>query len=301
MSYTPNQSYTQRGPYGTDGTFIGYTAFDAARYKPSQTVESASINFSINQNLEAKIKKQDQGKVVFKKVKLIEGFKLSSSYNTLADSLQLNNLQVNAFTTVGQNVTLNYNSTHSFYDRDTLGHEINTFLIKQQGALTRMEGGNLAVGLRFKGGQGKTNAEELVPSKPMPNNTGMVGSKVDFTVPWNVNLNYNLRMQKSWSDIQRADSIQWVQALTAMGDLTLFKKWALSFNTGYDFQMKKMTTSTFALHWDLHCWEFTISAVPFGERKSYFAQLNVKASILQDLKLQKRGNLGGDTNYWAGS
>jgi hypothetical protein len=38
--------------------------------------------------------------------------------------------------------------------------------------------------------------------------------------------------------------------------------------------------------------------VPFGERKSYFAQLNVKASILEDLKIQRRGSLGTEQNYW---
>jgi hypothetical protein len=46
------------------------------------------------------------------------------------------------------------------------------------------------------------------------------------------------------------------------------------------------------LHWDLHCWEFSASYVPFGARKSYMFQLNIKSALLKDLKLQKRGTLG---------
>jgi hypothetical protein len=111
-------------------------------------------------------------------------------------------------------------------------------------------------------------------------------------------MNYNLRLNKTWNSLQQRDTIDFVQGVTLVGDITILKKWAISVNTGYDFKMQEFTPSIFGLHWDLHCWEFSFNMVPFGERKSYFAQLNVKASILEDLKLQKRGSLGQDRNYW---
>ena len=111
-------------------------------------------------------------------------------------------------------------------------------------------------------------------------------------------MKYNLRYAKMWDKSTQRDSSQWVQAVTVVGDITILKKWAISINSGYDFKMDEFTPSIIGLHWDLHCWEFSFNAVPFGDRKSYFAQLNVKASILQDLKLQKRGSLGTDQNYW---
>ena len=39
---------------------------------------------------------------------------------------------------------------------------------------------------------------------------------------------------------------------------------------------------------DLHCWQMHFQTFPFGPRKSFNFTLNVKSSILQDLKLTRR-------------
>lgn len=57
---------------------------------------------------------------------------------------------MSAFTTIAKNITLNYSSTYSFYDRDTNGREINQFMVKTRNQLMRMEGTNLALGFRFQ-------------------------------------------------------------------------------------------------------------------------------------------------------
>ncbi len=300
VSYTPNQSYLRNGPYAADGTFISYSPFQAARYAPQTTQQAANINIGVNQNVEAKIRKIEGGKMTYKKVKLLESFRTSTAYNTLADSLNWSNLQISAFTTIGQNITLNYNSTHSFYDRDSTGKEINQFLWGSRNRLTRMEGGNLAVGLSFKG-KGKSGNQDtgnVLQTNRQNVSLATNGQNIDYSIPWNLRMNYNLRLNKTWNSLQQRDTIDFVQGVTLVGDITILKKWAISVNTGYDFKMQEFTPSIFGLHWDLHCWEFSFNMVPFGERKSYFAQLNVKASILEDLKLQKRGSLGQDRNYW---
>ncbi len=300
VSYVPNQSYIRNGPYGADVTFISYSPFHAARYAPSTTKEAANINFGINQNIEAKVRNEEGGKISYKKVKLLEGFRTSTAYNTLADSLNWSNLQVSAFTTIGQNITLNYNSTHSFYDRDSLGKEVNQMLWKTQKRLTRMEGGNLAIGLNFrgKGKSGNQDTGNVLQNNPQNVSLANNGQNIDYSIPWNLRVNYNLRLTKTWDAQQQKDTLGFVQGVTFVGDVTLFKKWAISVNSGYDFKMKEFTPSIVGLHWDLHCWEFSFNMVPFGERKSYFAQLNVKASILEDLKIQRRGSLGTEQNYW---
>jgi len=107
-------------------------------------------------------------------------------------------------------------------------------------------------------------------------------------------VNYNLRMSKNWLVAQQRDSSIYTQAITFIGDVAFAKRLALSFNGGYDFNAKEMTTTTIGLHVDLHCWELSANVVPFGLRQSYYIQLNIKSPLLQDLKLQKRGNLGED-------
>ena len=37
-----------------------------------------------------------------------------------------------------------------------------------------------------------------------------------------------------------------------------------------------------------HCWEMRMNWIPFGYQESWNFQINVKASILKDLKLLKR-------------
>ena len=72
------------------------------------------------------------------------------------------------------------------------------------------------------------------------------------------------------------------------GELNITKKWKISVSTGYDIEAKKMSATTIDIYRDLHCWEMSLHVVPFGQHKSYAFQINVKAAMLQDLKLNKR-------------
>jgi hypothetical protein len=38
----------------------------------------------------------------------------------------------------------------------------------------------------------------------------------------------------------------------------------------------------------MHCWEMRLSTIPFGQRKSFYFTLQVKAQVLNDLKLIRR-------------
>jgi hypothetical protein len=112
-----------------------------------------------------------------------------------------------------------------------------------------------------------------------------------------------------WNVLSQRDSVTFKQAVTFSGDVTLMKHFAISFNSGYDmsnpryetlqfsdFGLRDFTTTNLGLHVDLHCWELSMNYVPFGQRQSYMIQLNIKSALLQDLKIQKRGNLG-DPGY----
>jgi hypothetical protein len=116
-------------------------------------------------------------------------------------------------------------------------------------------------------------------------------------------------MTPIWDPVKQRDSLTYKQALTFNGDFTLFKRWSFSFNSGYDmsnprynkievsdFGFRDFTTTNLGFRWDLHCWEFSMNYVPFGQRRSYMMQLNIKSALLQDLKIQRRGNLG-DPGY----
>ncbi|MBX7052829.1 MAG: hypothetical protein K1X54_12395 [Flavobacteriales bacterium] len=309
-SYSPYANFST-GIFDQDGDFIGYSPFDVAAYRPSDSREQLNLNWSSTNNFEAKIRDKKSAKPTYNKVKLIDSWKKSLSYNTLADSLNLSNLNMSAFTTIAKNITLNYSSTYSFYDRDTNGREINEFLVKSRNQLMRMEGTNLALGFRL---QSKNKSEpERADKELTPEEKDLIeknkNEMVDFSIPWNLTLNYNLRFTKNFDREMQMDTLAIKQAFTFTGDMTIFKYWKVSFNSGYDmshpryqtlqfsdFGLRDFTTTNLGLHWDLHCWEFSASYVPFGQRKSYMVQLNIKSALLQDLKIQRRGNLG-DQGY----
>ena len=296
-SYTP-EANVRREMYSASGDFLGYNPFDVAAFTPQNSTEQMNLNWSSTNNFEAKVRDRSASKLAYKKLKLIDSWKKSLSWNVMADSLQLSNLSMSAFTTIAGAITLNYNSTYSFYDRDSLGREINRYLMDSQSMLMRMEGTNLALGFQLKS---KTRTESGDDSNDKKG--------IDFSIPWSLNLNYNLRMTPIWDPIKQTDSLTYKQAMTFNGDFTLFKRWSFNFNSGYDmsnprydkielndFGLRDFTTTNLGFRWDLHCWEFSMNYVPFGQRQSYMMQLNIKSALLQDLKIQRRGNLG-DPGY----
>jgi hypothetical protein len=176
----------------------------------------------------------------------------------------------------------------------------------------RMEGTNLALGFQLKS-KNKNASPDGAAAQPTAAEEELImkngDNLIDFSVPWSLSVNYNIRLSQVWNVLSQRDSVTFKQALTFSGDVTLFKHWAISFNSGYDmsdpryetlqfsdFGLRDFTTTNLGLHWDLHCWEFSMNYVPFGQRQSYMMQLNIKSSMLQDLKIQKRGNLG-DPGY----
>jgi len=77
-----------------------------------------------------------------------------------------------------------------------------------------------------------------------------------------------------------------VQTINISADINITRKWKLEVLTGYDIQQKDFSYTEFRIYRDLHCWEMRLNWVPFGYRQGWSFQINVKASVLQDLKLK---------------
>ena len=105
---------------------------------------------------------------------------------------------------------------------------------------------------------------------------------IDWTIPWSLNINYNLVYFKPVYNPQFTNSISF------NGDVSLTPKWKIGFNSGYDVVLKKPTYTTIDIYRDLHCWELKFHLIPFGTRQSYRLDIQVKAPVLQDLKLTRR-------------
>ena len=79
-----------------------------------------------------------------------------------------------------------------------------------------------------------------------------------------------------------------IQTLTFSGEINITQGWKVGMRSGYDFKTNKLTYTSLDFYRDLHCWEMRMNWVPIGARKSWNFTINVKSSVLQDLKLNKK-------------
>ena len=104
-------------------------------------------------------------------------------------------------------------------------------------------------------------------------------------------------VQKNWVTSLQQDTLALTQTARIRGGVRIFERWKIDVNGGYDFVNGEFTNTQLDLYWDLHCWELAVNVVPFGYRKSIYVRLNIKASMLKDLKMEYRENLS-ELNYW---
>jgi hypothetical protein len=88
-----------------------------------------------------------------------------------------------------------------------------------------------------------------------------------------------------------------VQTINVFADINITRKWKIEVRTGYDIQNKDFSFTEFKVYRDLHCWEMHFGWVPFGARQGWYFTVNVKASVLQDLKYDLRRDFRDNAYY----
>lgn len=113
-------------------------------------------------------------------------------------------------------------------------------------------------------------------------------SYIDFDIPWSLRVNYSLSYSRPIQTPNTKEIFTIRQTLQFSGDLALSQAWKINFSSGYDIQGKEFTQTSISLTRDLHCWTAALNWVPFGYYTSYNFTIRVKASVLQDLKMERR-------------
>ena len=265
LSYNPERS-REVSFVSESGEDIAWNPYALGRFVPNDLREAGSLTFSLGHNLEAKVADKETGEL--KKVKILDNLTTSGSYNMVADSLRFSDFQTRAFTSLFNRVNVNLNATHTLYGRDSLtGGVVNEFLSQQGGGLVRLKRVTGAVGTSLKAQNGAEN-------------------------PWNMRLDYNVNMRRVWNALALRDSSVVTHALSARGGVSVLKKHKVDVQTGYDLERREWTPTNLNFYIDLHCWELTFNWIPFGVRQSFSLRLNVKSTLLRDLKLEARGSNG---------
>ncbi|WP_286589998.1 putative LPS assembly protein LptD [Sphingobacterium sp. N143] len=296
------QHYTDQ--YGNQNV---YSIFNQGVYGSPSAGRSAGIGFTIDNNIEAKVKsKSDTTDGGFKKIPILQGLTFSGNYNFVADSLKLSPITFSGRTAFfDQKMNVNFNGTFDPYAVNENGVRVNRYAIKD-GSLARLTNFGLSFdyslnpkaarsrndnidSLRKQMGGGMTpeQAQALSRISSDPN------AFVDFNIPWNLAASFSFNMSKFFNSSTRRMDNQITSTLNLHGDFSVTPKWKVTFQSGYDFKQKEVVMTSFNIYRDLHCWDMSFGWMPFGRYRSYNVTIRAKASILQDLKLTKRASSGG--------
>jgi len=292
FSYRPDFSKNFWGYYKTVQTdTLGHTArysiFQNGIFGSPPSGKSGSLNFSISNNLEIKVRSRKDTITGTKKIVLIENFTISTSYDFAKDSLKWAYLSLRGNTRLFKYINITYASLWDPYIIDSLGRRRNQFELNVNKRLFRLDNTSWNFGVSmtlnpnmFKKGN---NENPINPPSYIQN-----PDEVNFKIPWSLNFNYNLVYTSQYMALTDKTEKKLIQTLSINGDLSLTPKWKIGVSTGYDFEQKKISYTSVNIYRDLHCWEMRFEWVPIGFRKSWNFIIRVKASVLQDLKIEKK-------------
>ena len=302
FSYAPNfgaekYGYWRQVQRNEKGDMMSYSPFSGELYGVPGNGEQGALSFSINQQVDLKVKsKKDTSGM--KKLKLVDNFSVSGSYNFLADSMKLSTLSLSFRTSIIQNFGIQLSAVLDPYEIDpTTGARINK-LTWARGNLGRIASTSWSWGYTFKSTDfyqpvvndinshypEYSNPFYFNPDQPIDPNLRrqlMSGAYYDFNLPWNFGFNFSI----SYTNTGLRKVI--TKTLGFQGSLNLTDKWGVTFNGGYDFDAQKITPGVITLSRDLHCWQMNFSCVPIGARKSWSFNISANSSLLKDLKYER--------------
>lgn len=296
-----------------------YNIYDGLLFGYPSKGRSASMSFSLGNNLEAKVfNDKDTTDGGLKKVKLIDNLSLGGSYNFLADSIKLSNISVSMSTTIFGSLAFNANASLDPYAIDGQGKKYNQLNLLKEGwyKLARVTNASMSLSYQFGGEGERAGAGMGLPEKGSRKSSGTEGSDyirvynhpvtgeyipggwvyyLDPKNPWSVNLNYNYSFNRSYQNVGgRLNTINnHMQTLGVSAQVKLGKDLNINLNTGIDLMKMALTTTQLSATYDLHCFLISVSWVPSGMWESWSFRINAKASALADLLKFKKS-----ASYW---
>ena len=293
--------------YDANGIEQLYSMFQGNIYGTPPSSQAGRVNYSFGNNLEIKVPSRKDTITGVKKVKVIEDLSFSGSYDIAKDSLNFSYLSVSGRTTLFKNLSVRYSSIWDPYILDSTGRkQLNQFEWDVNKRLFRKNSVSWNFSLSyslnndtFKKNKGKGTrnaATRQFESSPLASEEEMHDIRshpedyIDWSTQWALSLSYNLTLSNNLSYINYLlqDNRKVIQTLGVNGNVNLTPKWKVSVQTGWDFELKKLSYTSLTVYRDLHCWEMRFNWIPLGTYKSWNFQINVKAAALQDLKLTKK-------------
>lgn len=340
-TYTPNFGASRYGYYDTytytdeDGEVrtVEYSPFEGMTYGKPGNVMSQNISFSVDNNLEMKMK-SDKDTTGYRKISLIDQLGASLSYDMA--NKKWSDLSMNVRLKLTKSYTFNMNASFATYayQFDDQGNVVVGDRTEwSYGRFGRFQGysGSFSYTLNndtFKKLFGKSedkgeddkkkeesedddNAENAEQKEEETNNSGMRKTEsaatdadgyLAFKFPWSISLSYSYSIREDRTKDINIKTMRYPYSLThslnVSGNFKIGSRWNMNYSTGYDFTTKEMSMTTLNITRDLHCFNMSCGLV-FGPFTSYNFSIRANSSMLTDaLKWDQRSNTGSSVTWY---
>lgn len=312
---------------------VSYSYYAGQAFSPPGGGKQGLITFNLSNNLEMKYKDKNDS---IRKISLIDELGVGISYNTAATVQPWSPLSFNLRMKLTKNYTLSMNSTFATYayEFDKNGKVITGNRTEwSYGRFGRWSGygtsfswtvnneswkkiRNFFTGQKDEEDTDKDNASadggddigeeenaDGTPKKKVEKATADADGYQAFKMPWSINFSTGFNITEDQTKPINRESMRYpykfsLNSLNINGNIKLTNKWAVSFNSGYDFNAKEITQTAFNISRDLHCFTMTAALSPFGRYKYYNFTIRATAQILQDLKWEQRSQTQSNIRWY---
>lgn len=337
-TYTPDFGKSRYGYYDTytytdeDGEVrtVEYSPYEGAVYGYPGKNMSQNISFSVDNNIEMKMK-SDKDTTGYKKISLIDQLGASLSYDIA--NKRWSDLSMNLRLKLTKSYTFNMNASFATYayQFDENGNVVVGDRTEwSYGRFGRFQGysGSFSYTLNndtFKKLFGKKDEDEKnkegkeerededtdEETEEQNNNSNLRKTEkasVDsdgylaFKLPWSISLSYSYSIREDRSKDINIKTMRYPYSLThslnVSGNFKIGSRWNMTYSTGYDFTSKEMSMTTLNITRDLHCFNMSCGLV-FGPFTSYNFSIRANSSMLTDaLKWDQRSNTGSSVTWY---
>lgn len=322
------ETYTYKNEYGEDVEYT-YSPYSSMMFGTARRGKSGSIGFNFKNNLEMKIQ-SDKDSTGVRKISLIDDLGINFSYNMMADSMKWSDINTNIRLKLSKSYTLSLNAGWDPYmyelDHNGAPRPVDKLRILNGKGFGKLRSTSTSFSYtlnqdtfkKWFGRDGsRSGTDDNEPNQDNLPDDGTMGANpyeeagrrssfdqsdnsmgefdddgyLKNPLNWNLSFDYNVRYGYGNFNTDRMDyEGKLTHGFGLRGSLQPTKNWNFTFNTDYNFELKKFTSINCTLTRNLHCWSMSASFIPIGPYKSYNFTIRANSSLLQDLKWDERNS-----------
>lgn len=306
FNYQPNFTDRLWGYYqaveDSSGEEQQYDRYTGSIYGSTPSGEIMSVSFSVRNLFQMKTGKEKDEK----KFNLLT-WNISSGYNWKAEKYKLSDFRSSINANPTSNLRINIGITHSPYKVDQNGNKIDQMYMSDinwddfgsifSSRLFRLTRFSTSLNFKLKGSIGTDKKEKKKEEESDDNGfnqqdigmgldgiglSDMNGGSPDFAIPWDLDLSFRYNDYRS-NPLDPKKTFY----MNANLNFNLTRHWKITCRTRYDFVEGKLISEDLEFYRDLHCWEARFVWSPIGIYKHFYFKINIKASMLRDIKYEK--------------